>query len=86
MLEFYDKIRESLQKNPTQFRTFVEEVCETKAKNNLTITSPPVLVNSRRNSGDGYKNHQKDDFKSPLKMDKINIPRYNPLQEMNLNK
>jgi len=51
MLEFYEKLKESFFKNQTQFKTFVEEVCENKPKGLISSTYVQPASQNRVSSG-----------------------------------
>jgi hypothetical protein len=61
MFEFYEKLKESLDKNQTQFKNFIEEVCELKPKslkmNENVQNVPQIQVQSsiRKGSFEGKK-------------------------------
>ena len=60
MLEFYEKLKESLMKDQTQFKSFIEEVCENKPKGLISTTNVQTRVSSgssgiRKNSYEGPK-------------------------------
>ncbi len=101
MLDFYEKIQEKLSNAPTEFKPFVEEVCNLQAK---ALNFSRFSSNSRKNSdnltnNNTYNNNNlkginsgfefRTSLKSFDKNDKMFLPKNNPLQElenMNLNK
>jgi len=89
MFNYYEKFSENLTKPDANFKMFVDEVCNTQAKN-MTITR---FTNSRKNSEnlDKLKDNQslinsgyevRSSLKSNDLNDKMFLPKKNPLQEL----
>jgi hypothetical protein len=87
MVEFFDKIKDILSKNPTNFILNFEEVCNSKIK---SLSS----VNQRKSSFESYRKDRSGtftsgyEFKSSLNgqaQEKVFIPRNNPLQDIKIN-
>lgn len=95
MMERFEESKECIMKNPTQFNIFIEDVCETKARE-LSIVQE---TRKRKNSFEGKNNAKISgdglEIKTTIyekagEKPVVNIPKNNPLQEMsmtmNLNK
>jgi hypothetical protein len=87
MLEFFEKIKDFVTNNPTNFNMNFEEVCNLKVK-------PLSSVNQRKSSFEGYRKDRSGtfssgyEFKSSLNgqaQEKVFIPRNNPLQDIKIN-
>ncbi len=89
MFEFYKKNQDKLS-NQSDFKMFIEECCNQQAKTILftkpTADSENVEKNERKNSALEFRSSLKSSFD---RIDKMYLPKYNPLQElenMQLNK